>query len=174
MSNRFVISDTHFHHERMLSFIDKSGNVVRPFSSVEEVDDLMISNWNKTVTKRDTIWHLGDVFSGPEEQAIKTLRRLNGNKKLILGNHDHLTPEFMACFNEISLWKKFGKEDMIFSHMPLDDSVINECSPTAINVHGHIHSNKSPTARHFNVSVENINYMPISFDEIRQWRNQNG
>lgn len=35
-----------------------------------------------------------------------------------------------------------------------------------LNIHGHSHSSKTYTKKSFNVSVENINFKPISFDEI--------
>jgi len=34
------------------------------------------------------------------------------------------------------------------------------------NVHGHIHGNRTLSNKHFNVSVENINYTPISLKEV--------
>ena len=85
MSNIFVISDTHFGHKNILTFLNEDGSRVRDFSSLEEMDELIVENWNKTVSDQDIVYHLGDVYFGAGHQHLK---RLRGRKRLILGNHD--------------------------------------------------------------------------------------
>ena len=41
--NVFFTSDTHFWHENIIKFCN------RPFSSIEEMNDTIIENWNKVV-----------------------------------------------------------------------------------------------------------------------------
>ena len=64
--NYFVISDTHWQHENILKFTKEDGTLVRPeFFSVQEMDEIMIENWNKEVKNQDDIvYHLGDVTFG--------------------------------------------------------------------------------------------------------------
>lgn len=90
--NIWFISDTHFQHKNIaLVFTDaKTGKRVRNFNSVQEMDETMIQNWNSVVKYGDIVYHLGDVFFGNAESADKILQRLNGEKKLIMGNHDHM------------------------------------------------------------------------------------
>jgi calcineurin-like phosphoesterase family protein len=57
----FVTADSHFGHAKSLSFIQPDGSPLRPFDSVEEMDETMVERWNATVGKKDTIYHLGDV-----------------------------------------------------------------------------------------------------------------
>lgn len=177
MSNRFVISDTHYNHTRILTFLDAFGEPVRRFPSIEVMNETMITNWNKTVGKRDIVYHLGDVLFGLEKDGINILRRLNGRKKLILGNHDKLTPELMAMFEDVELWKKSHGDGMILSHMPLNSSVLMEATKQhnhVINIHGHIHEKESPAKVQYrdytfqwrNVSVERIDYTPVAIDDI--------
>lgn len=52
--NIFFTSDTHFWHENIIKFCN------RPFSSVEEMNDTIIENWNKVVGENDIVFHLGD------------------------------------------------------------------------------------------------------------------
>ena len=89
MRDIWLISDTHFGHENILGFRHggRDGPLIRGsrFSSVEEMDEAMIENWNKTVKPGDKIYHLGDVFFGPKDEFIKKWKRLNGQKRLILG-----------------------------------------------------------------------------------------
>ena len=49
----FFTSDTHFHHANIIRFCD------RPFRDVEEMDEILIRNWNEVVGPEDTIFHLG-------------------------------------------------------------------------------------------------------------------
>jgi len=57
----FLISDTHFGHGNILTFKDKSGQPIRPYKTLEEMDEALIDNWNKVVKPTDKIYHLGDV-----------------------------------------------------------------------------------------------------------------
>ena len=79
MSRVFVTSDTHYWHHNVLKFEPEA----RPFSSVEEMNEVLVDRWNAVVTKRDLVWHLGDVCFGRIEN-LEILNRLNGQKKLVL------------------------------------------------------------------------------------------
>jgi len=59
----------------------------RDFANVDEMTDALISKWNETVTKDDTVYHLGN-FAWDPKTAQDALLRLNGNIKLCLGEHD--------------------------------------------------------------------------------------
>ena len=82
MGKIFYIADTHFGHDN----IRKLSN--RPFSTVEEMDNALINNWNSVVTDDDDVYILGD-FSYKSEDPIDYLKKLNGKKHLIVGNHDN-------------------------------------------------------------------------------------
>lgn len=78
----FFTSDTHFGHAWLAGH--------RGFASTEEMDEVLIENWNGAVGPRDTVYHLGDLsFSGMARTA-DVLRRLNGKVKIVPGNHDKL------------------------------------------------------------------------------------
>ena len=80
----FFTSDTHFSHKNILSF------GIRPFSTLEEMEEVLINNWNRKVRPGDIVYHLGDFFLGKDpEKACQILDRLNGQKFLIKGNHDY-------------------------------------------------------------------------------------
>lgn len=178
MSNLFFVSDTHFNHANILTFTNFDGSKVRPFTSLVEMNETLVSNWNKKVGKNDTVWHLGDVFFGKESEGLAFVRRLNGRINLILGNHDHVTPAFLAAFNEIHSWQKWKKHSMFLSHFPLHGQTMDEMFTDGhvVNVHGHIHGAKSPLAKMgmkknhswINISVENTNYEPLSFEELNE------
>ena len=61
----YFTSDHHFCHAAARSFYR------RPFSSIAEMDQVMIDRWNAVVEPRDELWHLGDfaVRQSPERVA---------------------------------------------------------------------------------------------------------
>lgn len=81
-SNVFFTSDTHFSHANILKFCE------RPFKTIDEMNEVLIDNWNKVVKEDDIVFHLGDFCFGGPQLWDKFLERLNGKKYLILGNHD--------------------------------------------------------------------------------------
>ncbi len=172
-NNVWVISDTHFGHKNILSFKDKdTGDAIRGkvFSSIDEMDETLIDNWNRVVKPGDKIYHLGDVFFGNKQDFIQKWNRLNGKKRLILGNHDDAT-FFMKnnLVSRIGVWRLFPEYNLVLTHVPLHDTVLTENrfkGKVGINIHGHIHHNPSPTENHRNVSVENINYTPVNIEEF--------
>lgn len=167
MGNVWVISDTHFNHKNILKFEDKEGNKVRPFSSLDEMNELMIENWNRVVKTNDKVYHLGDVFFGSPDDAKKILKRLNGKKRLIVGNHDH--PKLQVIqnnFQKIMLWRHFG--NILLTHVPVHPSILKENrfgEHKVLNVHGHTHKKGSPEGPYKSACVELINYTPKNLDE---------
>lgn len=167
MHNCWFTSDTHFRHANILTFTGNEGQLIRPeFKTVEEMDDCMITNWNECVKEGDRIYHLGDVImhSGtPEIQSI--LGKLNGSKRLILGNHDtDYLKSMLPYFKKVSLWRLFKEYGFICSHLPLLEGQFTHKVP--VNVHGHIHEKLMGGLRYINVCVEHTQYRPLHLDEI--------
>lgn len=80
----FLTSDLHFGHRNIIH-IGKG----RPFTTIEEHDKALIDNWNSVVTPGDLVYILGDFSIETNVDEIrKPLSKLNGQKILILGNHD--------------------------------------------------------------------------------------
>lgn len=157
----WFISDTHFGHANFLNFKDDSGKQIRPFSSTEEMDEHMVEQWNKTIMPGNKVYHLGDVCFG--DPSILT--RLNGSKRLIVGNHDNLKDHrLLAAFKKVSLWRLFRDFDFYVTHVPMREDTFH--GKVRFNLHGHIHEKDSPTQFHMNMSVEKINYTPVHIDEI--------
>lgn len=176
--NRFIISDTHFSHQACWEkFKLADGSPLRPFTSTEEMDETMIERWNAKVRPGDTIYHLGDVVI--RKPALELVKRLNGRKILVRGNHDvYADKEYREVgFEQIHGVRVFV-DKFIMSHIPLHPDCVS--ARFRVNVHGHLHGNRvrlpdgNIDARYFCVCVEHINYTPMSFDEIetaiqQQW-----
>jgi len=75
-------ADTHFGHKNVIRYCE------RPFTSVQEMDEALIENWNDVVKPKDTIYHLGDFTLAGQEKASDYFSSLNGNILLIPGGHD--------------------------------------------------------------------------------------
>jgi calcineurin-like phosphoesterase family protein len=178
VANIFVISDTHFNHANILNFTNDAGELVRPgFESVEAMNEHIIEKWNSVVGPNDHVYHLGDVHFGAKLRAKENaaiLRRLNGKKRLVLGNHDDgKDPLLHEFFEKIMLWRMFKEFGVVLSHTPMHPAVLGEArwDGSAINIHGHIHRNVSPSPKHINVSVEAIDYTPkLIPDLLREHR----
>jgi calcineurin-like phosphoesterase family protein len=78
----YFTSDTHFDHTNIIKYCD------RPFKDKDHMNEIMIENWNKTISNNDNVFHLGDFCWGGRGEWIHFLSRLNGQKILIQGNHD--------------------------------------------------------------------------------------
>lgn len=167
MANHFLISDTHFGHKGVTEFLNYDGSKLRPWDNVEEMDEALVSNWNKVVGPKDRVYHLGDVAMN--NRCLDTVSRLNGIKILIMGNHDN---------NKISQYAKYFQDlhgchqldRCILSHIPVHPTSKGRFVQ---NFHGHTHSNRV----HFEtgkidpwyqcVCVEQINYTPISLEDAK-------
>ena len=197
MSNRFAIADPHFSHPGTIRFAGKHGGPLRPWGRVadkdempddemqrrvSEMDEAMVANWNRVVGPKDIVEVLGDVVMN--RRYLPILGRLNGRKRLRMGNHDIFTKKWNAdyapYFEEITAYKVMS--DLILSHIPLHPESVKQ--RWLANVHGHLHDGQVmreidddsgwgpeiarwvPDDRYLCVSVEQIDYTPISFDEV--------
>lgn len=158
MNNVWFISDTHFGHKNILKYEAE----LRPFNTIEEHDEQLIENWNKYVKKNDIVWHLGDVAFGVET-LNNILPRLNGRKRLVLGNHD--------CYNINEYLKYFDKifgvvffKEFVLSHVPLHKNNTR----VLYNLHGHLHSKNVGEEGYYNCSVEQHGLCPVNLDAIRE------
>lgn len=168
----WVISDTHLNHANILNFIDKDKNHVRPFGSVGEMNERILTRWNEKVKAGDLVYHLGDVTFGSKDSFKELWPKFNGRKRLIVGNHDDI--KFLSSgnfFQKVSMWRMWPEYNLAFSHVPLHESQMQrylseESTRYLVNVHGHIHQNQSPTKRHFNVSCEAVSYYPQHIEDL--------
>lgn len=167
MPETWFTSDTHYGHTNIISFEKEA----RPFETLEEMHDALITNWNSVVGDKDTVYHLGDFCFG--QQYISIAARLKGRKNLVLGNHDSYTSRsYLQYFDKLHGVKFWDR--CILSHMPVH---INQLQGRwMLNIHGHLHSKQvivpglvyEPDPNYFNVSVERHNLTPVNADVIRK------
>lgn len=161
MAEKWFISDTHFFHENIITYCG------RPFKDAQQMNEFMINEWNKVVMPGDKVYHLGDVacgYGGDDQVVGNLLSRLNGKKRLIVGNHDNIkSPSLHRHFEKIELW--CGRKEWGFtcSHIPLP---LEHLRDGLFCVHGHIHNALKEDPHYINVCVEHHLYAPVHIDEI--------
>ena len=182
MKNIFFISDTHFGHANMITFLNYDGTRMRLFDSVEECDELMIENWNKVVKPTDRVFHLGDVVYHCKNRD-EIMQRLNGEKVLIKGNHDRdQLGWYMKYFKDIRSTHHI-EGNYLLSHFPVHP---DSKGRFVRGLHGHIHAQTvmkheayikpfgeiveelTPDPWYRNCCVEVNNYAPIPFEVIKE------
>lgn len=149
----WIISDTHFMHKNIIKYCN------RPFKTVEEMDEVMISNWNQSIDKDDVVIHLGDFSLGSKIKRGELRSKLNGTIILILGSHDG-SKYRIAKDGFIVVDSPILIDDFVFTHKP-----IGIVPDDKWNIHGHIHE-KETSGRRVNVSVEQMDYKPIKLNNL--------
>lgn len=163
----FFTSDHHFGHANILKY----ESIARPFSSVEEMDETMIERWNSVVKNRgDLVYILGDFSFHKADETLKILKRLNGKKVLICGNHDariikddaikKYFDKNMHDYFELKLDNKF----YILQHYPL--ITWNRCRYGAVQLFGHMHSSWAGNNCQLNVGVDTNKLYPYNISDI--------
>jgi calcineurin-like phosphoesterase family protein len=171
MPSVFLTSDTHFGHMGVCKFMRNDGvTKLRPWTNPDEMDEEMVKRWNERVKPTDKVYHLGDVVIN--RKALGIMRRLNGDKVLIKGNHDIFKLEdYTEHFRDIRSYHVMN--GLILSHIPLHESTLYRFG---CNIHGHLHSNRVMRSngyggevideRYYNVCVENTDFAPILFEDV--------
>lgn len=159
----FVVGDTHFGQQNILTFTDYSGNLIRPFKSLEEMHEYIINGWNSVVGPNDLVIHVGDVaFSG--QAYDKIMPQLHGVKYLVRGNHDTFSEgRYRRHFKRVL--GAYVRDKYIFTHVPIHPDCVARFKG---NVHGHLHSNLISDNRYFNACLEVNDFKPVSFTHIKE------
>ena len=137
----YYIADTHFGHENIIKHDSKNGG--KKFSSIEEHDNLIISNINKVVIPQDNIYFLGDVSWYNPDKTLELLERINcKNKFLLRGNHDRWSKDgickklFQGIY-DVKQIEDNGRQ-IIMSHCP--QMMWNGQHRGFIHLYAHLHN----------------------------------
>lgn len=83
----YLTADTHFGHENIIKYCD------RPFSSVAEMNEQLITNINEVVSSKDRLVILGDIVMGKLDETLPILGEIQAAELILLpGNHDRWSP----------------------------------------------------------------------------------
>lgn len=167
---KYYIGDLHFGHANVIGFDN------RPFSDVDEMDRVLIENWNSRITKNDQVYILGDVAFHNEKPYSWYLSQLKGQKHLIVGNHDGKLlkdSEALGYFVSVDHYLELADEGkrIILCHYPIAEW--NGFYRESYHIYGHIHNNTTGVYQYMKQFDRALNagcmingYMPVTFVEL--------
>lgn len=95
---------------------------------------------------------------------LQTVKRLNGRKRLVFGNHDIFEYKKYAAVGFEKMMGMRVLDELLLTHVPVHPSQLGRRFKA--NVHGHIHNNEGMLGRYINVSVEATGYNPVPLDQL--------
>jgi calcineurin-like phosphoesterase family protein len=157
----YLISDLHLGHANIIRYCSRPF----PHDAADEMDGVLIRNWNYTVKAGDHIYHLGDLCYGPlAKSPVEYIRRLNGTITFLGGNHDSASPPARRTETLLAEGIRFT-----LVHDPKDAPEV----PGNWVIHGHHHNNDliqypfiNFENRRINVSAEVVGYRPVSLTSL--------
>lgn len=185
----FWCSDTHFYHGNIVKYCKRPFTIPGKFNGegipepdIELMNETMINNWNAKIKQQDLVYFLGDFGFADQSKLKAILEKLNGNIHLIRGNHDKPLNSLHKYFTSV--------HDLLTISVPDEDATggiqfIQMCHYPMISwdrmyykswqLHGHTHGNLKfdPRFRRVDVGVDNWNFSPVSYSEIKQFLAKN-
>jgi calcineurin-like phosphoesterase family protein len=169
----YITADLHFGHTNIIKHCG------RPFNNFAEMDETLIINWNSVVRPDDNVYILGDLIYKAGNHASHYLKRLNGKKYLIKGNHDKFlgdssTHDFFEWIKDYHVLSYKDARFVLF-HYPIAEW--DGFYRKSAHCYGHVHNNVSHLPedanilrnldkRAINVGVDMNNFFPVSAEEI--------
>ena len=160
-------SDLHLGHRAAISMCG------RPFETIEEMNEILISNFNSCVKKSDTVYILGDIAHRiPVTDVNQMISKLNGKKILCKGNHDKKYEEdlFYGIYDFLEI--AVNRVNISLMHYPMMSWPKSRYG--ALHLHGHIHSKgdynlqqKMEGRLRYDVGIDANKYCPVSIEQIK-------
>ena len=162
----YFTSDLHLGHRGIIEMQN------RPFKNVEEMNRVIVDNYNEVVHKNDTVYFLGDISHHmPIERVNELLRMMKGKKILIKGNHDKKYAP--GLFEEICDFKAVSLNGQYFALMHYPMLSWPKKNSGSIQLHGHIHGdenynlqNRQDNVLRYDVGVDANRFYPVSVKQI--------
>lgn len=175
----WLSADPHYGHANIIQYCN------RPFRNVEEMNEGLVDRWNNRVAPGDTAIILGDLALGKLDDSLFYASMLNGDKYLVLGNHDrpwlgHKRPSQAEKYEAAGFTLLHGPVqwagNVVLSHFPVtgdshDGDRYTEHRPTLRPnqwlLHGHVHNAWTISGRQINVGVDVWNYEPVAWSHLK-------
>lgn len=159
-------SDWHLGHANIIKY-DK-----RPFRDTDHMNEVIIGNHNALVAPDDYFYFLGDFAMGDRSRAEEWLKRVNGVKFFIKGNHDkkdmiNLYKTYGTCLGELKEIR-VGEQRITLCHYAM--KVWNKSHHGSWHLYGHSHGSlpDDPESMSFDVGVNNWEYAPLEFEDVKR------
>lgn len=169
---------THFGHDNIIIYTK------RPFVNTSAMNARLIDSWNHLVSPSDTVYHLGDVTLGDINSFKAYVGQLNGQIKIVPGNHD---ARWLKNYNSFSspvhtrhgaitvlpplVTLEFPLEELapwplvvVLCHYPMRSW--DRSHYGSLQLHSHTHGTIEEFGRSVDVSVDSWDYAPVSLNQL--------
>jgi calcineurin-like phosphoesterase family protein len=153
----FFTADEHYGHTNIIKYCD------RPFRSVEEMDYTMASKHNDRVGPGDIVVHAGDFTLIHDRERVfrEYVSNLNGNHIFLKGSHDYWLDK-----KATQIWKKtIEGQYVVVCHYAM--RTWHRSHFNSWQLYGHSHGKLEPIGKQWDVGVDNNNFYPVSFEELK-------
>jgi len=164
----WVSSDFHLGHSAILRF-----QPTRNFSTIEEMDQVLIDNINEVVGRKDTLWFLGD-FCWRAGRAGHFRARLKVRQiHAVYGNHDSSSLRHHMSSCDYMAFPKISGYNFHMSHYPLVSWRKREHNGLCLYGHSHGMGVDRTSEGTLDVGIDNAfkllgEFRPFSIEEVFQ------
>lgn len=153
----FFTSDEHYAHENIIKYTE------RPFDNVQDMNETLIKNHNEIVGHNDLIIHAGDfAWAKTHQAAEKFSNQLNGIHIFLKGSHDKWIGS-----HKNQIWENtIDGQLIVVCHYCI--RVWARSHYNSWHLFGHSPPSLTPIGKSWNIGVDNNNYYPVSFQQIKK------
>lgn len=157
-------ADFHLGHKNIIKYCN------RPFKTVYEMDDYILDLLEKMTNPNDVLYFLGDLTFKKELAELFFKRFDYLEIHFIIGNHDstNVIKEARNYCASISQIKdiKIESQPITLCHYAM--RVWNKSHFNSWQLYAHSHGRLEPNGKQYDVGVDNNQYIPRSFGEIKE------
>jgi calcineurin-like phosphoesterase family protein len=161
-------ADEHYFHHRIIKYCN------RPFKNIEEMNRTIIDNHNEVVKEDDIVIHAGDFSFRTSSDTLLIIEELNGKHIFLEGSHDIWLKKYkdwswknQKMYHKYYIrWEKKIENKLIVA----DHYAMRRWSQSHYNswqLFGHSHGQTEPVGKQWDVGVDNNNFYPISFEQLK-------
>lgn len=165
----FFTADTHFDDPYAIKYFN------RPFKSMDEMNRVMVENWNRVVNEQDTVYHLGDFTLEDIDHFTKWADQLNGNINILPGSHDQpwlkdFVPggkvEVIAPLVslEFPMTRTNSSQMLVLCHYSMQ--VWERSNQGSWHLFGHSHGKLKGVGLSFDIGMDCTGFTPLSLKEV--------
>jgi len=150
----FFTADEHYGHENIIKYCN------RPFKTVGEMDAEIIQRHNEVVGPNDTVIHAGDFTLKSKEEATEYLNRLTGRHIFIQGSHDRWRDDLSYLIE-----RKIEGQHITICHYAMLKWPRSHYG--SWQLYGHSHGKLSSLENQWDIGVDNNDFYPYSFEDLK-------
>jgi len=155
--NYWFTSDQHYGHQNIIEYSK------RPFDSIEQMNEILITYHNAVVKKNDIVINAGDFTLRHNRESVYRdyINRLNGTQIFLKGSHDYWIP----WRHSQQVWeRKIKGHYIVVCHYAM--RVWARSHYNSFMLYGHSHGGLPPIGKQHDIGVDNNGFYPVSFDQI--------